>query len=350
VRLYVRRNGGYVRIREPLGTPAFLVEYKAALERLDAPKNTMGSNARAGFPRGTLGWLGVQYFASEEFRALNAKSQATRRRILEACFREPHTDADPDPMGNCPLVHFSAAKVKRLRDLKTGFPGAQNNRRKYLSSMFGWALDQTPALVKSNPVRDVKRIKYSTEGFHTWTSDEVRRYEERHPVGTAVRLALALLLYTGTRRSDMITLGPANVAAGWFRFVPKKTLYKRDRVSEKPWLPVLADIVKRSPCGKETFLVTGFGKPFTNKGFGNWFRDRCNEAGLPHCSAHGLRKCGATLAAENGATTNELMAIFDWDTPSQPKIYTDAADRKKLAGKRMSGTRTHGEALTRQPG
>ena len=37
-----------------------------------------------------------------------------------------------------------------------------------------------------------------------------------------------------------------------------------------------------------------------------------------------------------GATTNELMAIFDWDTPSQAKIYTDAADRKKMSGKRMS--------------
>jgi Protein adenylyltransferase SelO len=37
-------------------------------------------------------------------------------------------------------------------------------------------------------------------------------------------------------------------------------------------------------------LVTAHGKPFTPAGFGNWFRDRCNEANLRHCSAHGLRK------------------------------------------------------------
>ena len=29
------------------------------------------------------------------------------------------------------------------------------------------------------------------------------------------------------------------------------------------------------------------------------------------------------------------MAIFDWDTPAQAKIYTDAADRKRMAGEAM---------------
>jgi hypothetical protein len=47
-----------------------------------------------------------------------------------------------------------------------------------------------------------------------------------------------------------------------------------------------------------TFLVNEYGKPFTAKGFGAWFRARCDEAGLPRCTAHGLRKAGATIAAE----------------------------------------------------
>ena len=62
-----------------------------------------------------------------------------------------------------------------------------------------------------------------------------------------------------------------------------------------------------------TFLQTEYGKPFTEAGFGNWFRDRCDEAGLPQCTAHGLKKASATIAAENGATTRQLMAMFDWD-------------------------------------
>jgi integrase len=48
------------------------------------------------------------------------------------------------------------------------------------------------------------------------------------------------------------------------------------------------------------------GKPFSPAGFTNWFRDRCNEAGLPGLSAHGLRKAASTRAAENSATAHQL--------------------------------------------
>jgi integrase len=54
-----------------------------------------------------------------------------------------------------------------------------------------------------------------------------------------------------------------------------------------------------------TFLVAEFGKPFSFAGFGNWFRERCNEAGLPkRCSAHGLRKAACRRLAEAGCTTH----------------------------------------------
>jgi Phage integrase family len=103
-------------------------------------------------------------------------------------------------------------------------------------------------------------------------------------------------------------------------------------MSEKPILPILADIISRSPTGDLTFLVTSFGKPFTAAGFGNWFREQCDEAALPHCSAHGLRKAGATIAAERGATDRQLMALYDWETAAQANVYTAAADRRQLAG------------------
>ena len=45
-------------------------------------------------------------------------------------------------MRDCPVSLLSAAPVKMLRDRKTGKPGAANNRRKYMSSMFGWAVEQ----------------------------------------------------------------------------------------------------------------------------------------------------------------------------------------------------------------
>jgi hypothetical protein len=75
-------------------------------------------------------------------------------------------------------------------------------------------------------------------------------------------------------------LGKQHVKYDWLHFVPHKTLYQRQDLSEKPWLPVLADFVAKSPCGSLTFLVTEYGKPFTAAGFGNWFRQQCN---VPAC-------------------------------------------------------------------
>ena len=96
----------------------------------------------------------------------------------------------------------------------------------------------------------------------------------------------------------------------------------------------LRESLATSPVvGTTTFLVTQFGKPFTPAGFGNWFRRRCNEAGLPHCSAHGVRKAAAARAAENGGTTNQLMAMFGWMTLKEAERYTKAAERKRLSAR-----------------
>lgn len=54
-------------------------------------------------------------------------------------------------------------------------------------------------------------------------------------------------------------------------------------------LAPIAEIIAGSETGDLAFLATQAGRPFTIAGFGNWFRDRCDEAGLKGTSAHGLR-------------------------------------------------------------
>ena len=77
--------------------------------------------------------------------------------------------------------------------------------------------------------------------------------------------------------------------------------------------------------------MTEWGRPYAGpNAFGIWFKRQCVVAGLPHCTAHGLRKAGATIAAENGATEHQLMSIYGWDSPQQAALYTKAADRKRL--------------------
>ena len=38
-----------------------------------------------------------------------------------------------------------------------------------------------------------------------------------------------------------------------------------------------------------------------------------------------------TIAAENGATVHELMAMFGWARSAMAEIYTKSADRARLA-------------------
>ncbi len=102
-----------------------------------------------------------------------------------------------------------------------------------------------------------------------------------------------------------------------------------------PILPELQQVIDRSPTGDLTLLVTEAGRPFSVKGAANKFKDWCVEAGLPHCSAHGVRKAAATVAAERGATEAQLMAIFNWEDAKLAVEYTRTARRKKLGGDAM---------------
>ncbi|KWV45901.1 hypothetical protein AS156_23090 [Bradyrhizobium macuxiense] len=352
-RIYARRHGKRIRIREQEGTPAFAKAYTAAVEKLGAPpsKRPKGNAllSRA-WEKGTFGWLGVQYFASkgeDEFLSLDAESQRARKNDLEACFLIAHQDDDPDPMGNCPLKHLSAKKMKRLIEMKDG-RGARTNRRKHLSALCSWGVENDH--LSGNPVRDIKAGKASKgAGYYTWLIPDVQQFVAYHSEQKTRRsrkalLALGLLLFAGMRRQDMVSLGKQHCRGAvpgqlgeWIRYIPKKTLKKRRTVSQKPLVPVLkAALVEHADIlGDLTFLVTDYGKPFSEAGFGNWFRDRCDEAGLPLCSAHGLKKAGATIAAENGATDRQLMAMFDWDSPRMAWVYTKAAEQKRLAGEAM---------------
>lgn len=111
----------------------------------------------------------------------------------------------------------------------------------------------------------------------------------------------------------------------------QKNIRRKPVAIELPVLPALQAIIDASPTRDLAYVLTGLGKAFTPAGFGNWFSERCNQAGLVHCSAHGLRKAGASIAAENGASPHQLMAIFGWLTLKEAERYTQAARRRRMA-------------------
>jgi integrase len=323
-----------VRIREPFGSPGFMAAYEAAVAELVGQPVALGK-----FPepkKGTLRWLAGRYFASPNFRDLDARSRGVRMSVIESCLREPSEPSSPHLIADCPLALFGPKQVRMLRDRRADKPGAANNRMKYLSALFGWALENLPDAVTRNPVRDVQKLKYETHGFRPWSETDLAKFEDAYPVGTKQRLALALLLFTGARRSDVVGLGPACVRDGMLRFVPRKTRRIRGEATPKPYLAELARIVAATKLrGRDVFLVTDYGKPFSVAGFGGWFAEQCRRIGLADCTAHGLRKLGAMRAAMAGASHYQLMAVYDWSHPAQAQKYIELAERARGAAAAM---------------
>jgi integrase len=212
-------------------------------------------------------------------------------------------------------------------------------------AIFQWAV---PDHVDTDPTAGFRVKMPKTAGHLTWTVEMIERYHERHPLGTKARLAMDLALYTGLRRSDICRIGPQHISNGVMTIRAKKGGEIVEIVL--PVLEPLRQSIAASKVGNLAFVVTEYGKPFTVAGFGNWFADRCNEAKVDG-RAHGLRKAAATFAADNGATTHELNAIFGWSGLQQAELYTRAANRRKAAlakthlmmpdHMRNTNTRTH---------
>lgn len=91
----------------------------------------------------------------------------------------------------------------------------------------------------------------------------------------------------------------------------------------------LLKVIEATPRKGLHLVESAIGRPFTKESFGNWFRVKCTEADVTK-SAHGLRKLSATLAAEGGAATHQLLAQYGWSNIATAEIYTKGVDRKRL--------------------
>jgi integrase len=329
-RIYYRAKGRpKVRLHGTPWTLEFMAQYEAAKCEASPAKSK-------GIAPGTWRWLCTRYFAEcTDYLRYDDRQKRVRRGLLEATFDEPIAPNSPRFFRDIPVSRMTTDTVEVLRDRKLAFPEGANNRLKAIRAVFKWAVrnkgpDGKP-LASHNPARDVPLLKSNNpNGYHTWTVDEVRQFEERHPMGTKARLAFALLLLTGQRRSDVIRFGRQHVRGGKLTLTQYKGRNRKPTRLVLPVLPALQQIIDASPCGDLTYLVTHLAQPYTDDGFGNWFRDRCIEAGVPG-RAHGLRKAGSTIAANNGATAHQLMAIFGWRTLKMAEHYTRAADQQRLA-------------------
>lgn len=319
VRIYLRCPGKpKIRLREMPGTPAFDEEYRKAMAGEILPAKAKKEIIVPGSFRD----LCVQYFGSATFERLDTRTKYVRRNVLDGLM---------DSCGAFLVANIQPKHVQALRDSKKGRSEAGNGILKALRGLFTYGVQI--GMLHKNPAKEVQYIPVSGTGFHSWSPAEIERFEAVHPVGSHARLAFALLLYTGQRRSDVVRFGMKDVRDGFLTFTQVKNGKRKPVTLTLPVLPELMQIIERTPGAMEgeAFILSAYGKPYTPESFGNRFREWCNEAALPQCASHGLRKAAAVRLAELGCTAHEIAAVTGHRSLKEVQRYTLAADQKRLA-------------------
>lgn len=316
---YVRiGRGRRIRLLADYGTPEFEAEYKTAVAGTPTTEPKRGSSV------GSLAWLIERYRETSPWFEL---SSATRRN------RENHFKAAVATAGHQPYRSITEATIVAGMERRARTPAQARNWLDAMRGLFRWA--KSAKHVTVDPTDGVKNPKRKKgPGFLKWTEADADTYDRRWPIGTRQRVWRDVLFYTGLRRGDAVEIGRQHVRNGVATLTTEKgqgsvTVYL-------PILPILQRTLDAGPVGDLAFIVGQKGRPFTKESFGNAFKEACVAAGLLRHSAHGCRKIAATRAADDGATVAQLNAIFGWRGTAMASLYTEEADRKRLAGQAMN--------------
>ena len=339
LRIFVRRNGHLIRLRAAPLSPEFYAEYGEAVAKLAS-----GPSIEIEFREDTLSWLILEYMKSGRFKSLSHSTQLNKSRILNHI---------ADEFGELKFNKMTRFDVQDIRNVKAdrGLPEAAEHRRKQLSSMFSWARDNN--LMEHDPTIGIEKARDNAalqphlhelpdgrtyRGHHTWDISEIKQFFDYYELGTSPHICMALLFYLGVRISDAGQLGPRHVVGDKIIFTTSKRSGALRQGSELI-LPICDELRLSMDAAKKAkivsannFVLTRWGKPFSQKSISHTFSKWARAAGLhPRCTAHGVRKALATLLAQNYATDRELMAYFGWATSKQADRYTKAANQEALA-------------------
>lgn len=312
-RVYLRKPGCKPIKLPDLDSPEFLAAYGVALAEAVAPK-------RERHPGRTVDNLILDWMVSRHFTGLQTSTQSVYRRLLNR-MREQSFAALP----------VETMQTRHVRVIVNALSGNAPTTAARMLRLINQLMEFAIALgwIEINPAVGIKLARRRpTEGIHSWTDAEIEQYEAFWPSGTPQRMALALLLYTGQRRSDAVRIGPADIQGNVIHLRQVKT---RTEMA----IPIhrdLANEIEQWHGEGQTFLTGARGAALSVNGFYNVFKDWCRKAGLPErCSPHGLRKAAARRLAEAGCSTHEIAAITGHRSLIEIGRYTRAVAQAKMA-------------------
>jgi len=193
---------------------------------------------------------------------------------------------------------------------------------------------------RDNPAAEVERYEIRSEGYPTWSEEQLARYLDHHPPGSDARLSALIMVWTGAAIGDVW-------AMGWHNIVSDRLVYRRAKTGNEVTLPLsgMPELVAALPRDRLLFIHSPRGIPYASPdSLGHAFKRWCKRARVPEVSAHGLRKLFATRHANAGANELEIRALLGDHKTDEALKYTRAASRARAADR--SFDRLKGEQKT----
>ena len=245
-RHYFRRHGRRIPLPGPVGSAEFNRAYEQALAGA-LPADIGAARTIAGSVNAMI----VGYLSSAAFGQLAPASQQQYRRIFED-LRRKHGDRS--------IATLERRHVALMLEAKAATPAVARNLLRCLRLLVQHAIKI--GIRQDDPTNGIRVKMPKTEGFRTWSEDDIAAFEAAYPIGTKPRLALALLLGTALRASDVVKVGRSHVRNGTITgVVQQKT------GAALPPIPISADLAAAinaaAPSEHVVFLMNELGRSFT---------------------------------------------------------------------------------------
>jgi integrase len=277
----------------------------------------------------SIAWLVHSYLAHLDARVqagmASAKTVKKKRNLLGRLLKSPDK-----------VMVIPRDKILAMQDAMIATPAQADAFVEALGVMYDWAIER--GHLSSNPARGIPRIYVKGSGAQPWKAADVRAYLAHHPLGSKAHVAMSVLLWTGCRVEDLTHLGRRHecVLDGIeaLRWTPLK---KGSSEVTIPLLAPLRDATRAPKVQGETYVLGRGGQPFASgDSMSAMVKRWCRAAGLPHLSAHGVRKGLAEILAEAGCSQYEIMAILGHSEAKTSEVYTRRVERWKLANSALN--------------
>lgn len=308
-RLYAYHRMSGVRLTAEFGTGAFFAEL-AALERKLKTQTALP---------GTLGQLLASYRSSPAYTDLASATRQGYSRMMNLL----------KPLHDMPVVELTPQFIAGMRDRIAKKHGRR--QANYIMAVVSVACEhgKEHGIIADNPVKGVKRLRRDRNlplANRPWTQDERRVVLTEAPA--QLRVPVALAMFTGLRKGDVLTLTKKAIRNGriWRR------TGKTGQEVSIPIHPDLAKLLAAAPIQDAvTVAATTNGTPWTVSGFNSTFIKaiaKLEKVGrVEHgLTFHGLRHTCGTLLVEAGFDIDTVRRWLGQKTLAMAIHYSKTAD------------------------